>query len=93
MPTLEVGLNQTRTNSLIVPLLLENLPGSLIPVEIADHQREIPEFTGRLQERLDRLKTDPSLRDDFLEEMRRFLPAITMRDTLGQPAGGATSLR
>ena len=32
------------------------------------------------------LQTDSSLRDDFLKEMRRFLSAATVSDTLTQPA-------
>lgn len=62
------------------------LPSLLIPVKIADHHREVPEFTNRLQERLDRLRSDPALRDDFMKEMRRFLPAATVRETVDQPA-------
>ncbi len=62
------------------------LPASIIPVKIADHQREESEFRERLNERLDSLKTDPATRADFLKEMQRFLPAATVRDTLAQSA-------
>jgi predicted nucleotidyltransferase component of viral defense system len=62
------------------------LPAALIPVKIADHQRERSEFAERLRERLGSLRSDPATRDDFLKEMQRFLPAATVRETLGQPA-------
>lgn len=62
------------------------LPAALIPVKIADHRREPPEFAERLRERLGSLKSDPAAREDFLKEMQRFLPAATVRETLGQPA-------
>ena len=62
------------------------LPASLIPVKIADHQRERAEFADLLRERVGSLTTDPTTRSDFLKEMQRFLPATTVRDTLAQPA-------
>jgi len=61
-------------------------PAALIPAKIADHQRKQADFRERLQKRLESLKTDPAMREDFLKEMRRFLPAATVRDTLAQPA-------
>lgn len=62
------------------------LPAALIPLKIADHQRTNSEFKSQLQSRLASLKTDPSMRDDCLKEMQRFLPAAVVRDTLSQPA-------
>jgi len=62
------------------------LPAALIPAKIADHQREPSEFAGLLRSRVGGLKADPTTRDKFLAEMRRFLPAATVRDTLAQPA-------
>jgi predicted nucleotidyltransferase component of viral defense system len=62
------------------------LPAALIPMKIGDHQREQSEFTQRLRERIQYLKNDPVIRDDFLKEMQRFLPAATVRDTLAQPS-------
>lgn len=62
------------------------LPAALIPLKIADHLREKAEFRERLSERIGRLKTDPATRDDFLQEMQRFLPAAVVRDTLAQPS-------
>ena len=59
-----------------------SLPVELIPVKIRDHQREEDEFVSLLRCRSDALKADPRLREDFLKEMRRFLPAAMVRDTL-----------
>ena len=62
------------------------LPAALIPVKIADHQRERSEFANLLRDRIASLKNEPATREDFLKEMQRFLPAVTVRETLGQPA-------
>jgi hypothetical protein len=35
-----------------------------------------------LKDRIAALKTQPELRDEFMKEMRRFLPAATVRDTI-----------
>lgn len=58
------------------------LPTHLIPLKIRDHQRDDAEFVALLQERLDAMKSRPEMRDDFVKEMRRFLPAVTVRDTI-----------
>lgn len=62
------------------------LPAALIPVKIADHQREKSEFSTLLSERIGSFKADPAMRDDFLKEMQRFLPAAVVRDALAQPS-------
>lgn len=62
------------------------LPAALIPMKVADHHREKPEFRERLRDRIGSLKTDPATRDEFLKEMQRFLPAAVVRETLAQPA-------
>jgi len=61
------------------------LPAGLIPLKVRDHQRENAEFIGLLRERVTALKTLPETRADFMREMRRFLPAATVRDTLEKP--------
>jgi hypothetical protein len=61
-------------------------PAALIPAKITDHQRGKAEFKSLLRERLGSLKTDPTMREDFLREIQRFLPAATVRETLSQPA-------
>ena len=58
------------------------LPAKLIPLKIRDHQREEAEFTALLKERIASLKTQPEMRKEFLNEMRRFLPSTTVRDTI-----------
>lgn len=58
------------------------LPAPLIPLKIRDHQREEVEFTTLLKERIAALKTQPEMREDFMKEIRRFLPAATVRDTI-----------
>lgn len=59
-----------------------DLPTRLIPLKIRDHQRDDAEFVALLQERTDAIKTRPDMRKDFMKEMRRFLPAATVRDTI-----------
>jgi len=62
------------------------LPVKLIPLKIHDHQRSDAEFANLLQERTAALKVNPRMRDEFLKEMRRFLPAAIVRDTLEEPS-------
>lgn len=62
------------------------LPGKLIPLKIRDHQHTQSEFTTLLQERTAALRSQPSMREDFMKEMRRFLPAATVRDTIEKEA-------
>jgi len=62
------------------------LPAELIPLKISDHRREPAEFTALLGERINALKTEPARRKDFMKELRRFLPAATVRDTVEQEA-------
>jgi len=62
------------------------LPSELIPVKVRDHRREAAEFVFLLQSRSAALKAESQLREDFLKEMRRLLPATTVRDTLENPA-------
>lgn len=58
------------------------LPTQLIPIKIRDHQRDEAEFVALLQNRIAALKVQPEMREDFMKEMRRFLPAATVRDTI-----------
>jgi predicted nucleotidyltransferase component of viral defense system len=61
------------------------LPADLIPLKIQDYKRSNNEFIDRLSERLGKLKAEPTMREDFIKEMRRFLPAVTVRDTVKNP--------
>lgn len=58
------------------------LPAQLIPLKIRDHQRKPAEFTALLKDRIAALKTQPERRDEFMREMRRFLPGATVRGTI-----------
>lgn len=62
------------------------LPAQLIPLKIRDHQHEDAEFVTLLTERTASLRTQPVMREDFMKEMRRFLPAATIRDTIEKEA-------
>lgn len=62
------------------------LPTQLIPLKIRDHQHEEAEFVTLLTERTAALRTQPVMRKDFMKEMRRFLPAATIRDTVDKEA-------
>ncbi len=61
------------------------LPVDLIPSKLLDRQRAHGEFVKLLRERLRSLETSPEMRDDFVKEIRRFLPAATIRNTVGKP--------
>lgn len=62
------------------------LPTRLIPLKVRDHQRENAEFVELLRSRIQGLKSQPEMREDFLREMRRFLPAASVRDTVEKVA-------
>jgi predicted nucleotidyltransferase component of viral defense system len=62
------------------------LPVNLIPLKVRDHQRERAEFVELLQSRVQGLKDQPEMRDDYMKEVRRFLPAAMVRDTVGTDA-------
>ncbi len=58
------------------------LPAHLIPLKIQDHHRTDAEFRRLIEGRLKALKEQSTMRSDFIAEMRRFLPAATVRGTL-----------
>ena len=62
------------------------LPVHLIPLKVRDHQREENEFSDLLQTRIQTLRSDPTMRRDFIKEMLRFLPAATVRGTIEKEA-------
>jgi predicted nucleotidyltransferase component of viral defense system len=62
------------------------LPVALIPLKVRDHRRAAEEFVGLLRNRLSTLRTEAVVRTDFIKEMRRFLPAATIRETIEKPA-------
>lgn len=62
-----------------------DLPENLIHLKIQDHRRGESEFVELLQARLGALKSEPEMRESFIKEMRRFLPAATVRGTIETP--------
>lgn len=58
------------------------LPLQLIPLKIRDHKRKPVAFIAALEARLTALRRQPDMRASFMTEMRRFLPAPTVRDTI-----------
>jgi len=60
------------------------LPPKLIPVKIRDHNREPAAFVAALESRLAALRSQSDMREDFMREMRRFLPSAAVRDTIDQ---------
>ena len=58
------------------------LPSQLIPLKIQDHRRSTDEFRSLLQGRVGELNNSEALRKDFINEMRRFLPAAVMAQTV-----------
>lgn len=63
-----------------------NLPEKLIPLKIQDHRQTPESFVSLLSERVGDLSTHPRLREEFLKEMRRFLPSSAVGSTLENPA-------
>lgn len=61
------------------------LPAHLIPLKVRDHQRSDAEFVGLVESRLAELEAKPEMKQDFLRETQRFLPAATLRNTLENP--------
>ncbi len=58
------------------------LPLDLIPKKILDRQRNTVEFLDLLNERKSKLQIDTVLHHDFIQEMRRFLPAHIVMETI-----------
>lgn len=61
------------------------LPLELLPLKLRDHHCDIGRFLHLLAERQESLFTDAGTRESFVGEMRRFLPASVIRETVGQP--------
>ncbi|MDT8334183.1 MAG: nucleotidyl transferase AbiEii/AbiGii toxin family protein [Desulfurivibrionaceae bacterium] len=58
------------------------LPLALLPNKIIDRHQGTAEFVDLLNKRKVKLQRDPSLRHDFIEEMRRFLPVRIVEETI-----------
>jgi predicted nucleotidyltransferase component of viral defense system len=61
------------------------LPMKLVPLKIADHRRTPDEFICLLSARLKPLPGDKAAHADFVGEMRRFLPASVVKETVEKP--------
>jgi hypothetical protein len=53
-----------------------------VPLKIQDHKREAADFVSALETRIAALRTQPAMREDFMQEMRRFLPVAAVRETI-----------
>lgn len=62
------------------------LPVDLVLRKRADRRLEISDFLRQLEHRQEFLQENPACRRDFLSEMRRFLPATVVAETLSQDA-------
>ncbi len=58
------------------------LPKELMPIKVADHEREWGELVESLEERQAALRERPEMRADFVKEMSRFLPAAVVSETV-----------
>lgn len=58
------------------------LPAHLVPLKIQDHKRGAAAFVAALEARIAALREEPDMRGEFMKEMRRFLPAATVRETI-----------
>lgn len=61
------------------------LPLELVPRKLGDHGCEVQRFMGLLAERRQALLSEPRLQADFQREMRRFLPAALVAETVDSP--------
>jgi hypothetical protein len=62
------------------------LPHSLIPLKLEDHHCGASEFATLLGGRVKSLAANPLMKNDFLKEMRRFLPVAVSLQTVEQPS-------
>lgn len=62
------------------------LSAELVPRKAADRGLERADFLKRLEDRQAFLQAEPACRNDFLSEMRRFLPPSVVAETLAQDA-------
>ena len=60
------------------------LPLAIMPRKVADHRQTPEAFSASLRDRTAHMKSDPSMRVEFVKEMQRFLPAATVRETVEQ---------
>jgi hypothetical protein len=61
------------------------MPLELIPRKLNDHRCDWERFVGLLAERQLALRSTPTTHADFRQEMRRFLPAALVAETVDSP--------
>lgn len=61
------------------------LPLELLPRKLGDHHCELQRFLGLLADRQKALLSEPKIHADFQAEMRRFLPAALVVETVDSP--------
>lgn len=59
---------------------------ALLPLKLRDHHCDTQQFLGLLAARQQALLSEPQLFDEFRQEMRRFLPAALVEETVEEPA-------
>lgn len=62
------------------------LPLNLLPLKLVDHHCDQARFLALLNERSQALQNEPKFYEDFRQEMRRFLPAVLVSETVEQAA-------
>lgn len=61
------------------------LPLDLVPKKISDHRQTAAAFVAQLAARCGQLQENPSMRVEFMAEMRRFLPVRVVTETVENP--------
>lgn len=61
------------------------LPFDLVPKKISDHRQTVAAFIAQLAVRRGQLQENPSMRIEFVAEMRRFLPVRVVTETVENP--------
>ena len=61
-----------------------SLPLALIPKKVADHRRELVEYSEMLSERVGQLCDIPIFHEEFVSEMNRFLPPGIIAETVNK---------
>ena len=61
------------------------LPVFLLPVKVKDHMQDVDGFLEELNKRSNQLRHDMQMHQDFIFEMRRFLPLNVVESTVENP--------
>jgi predicted nucleotidyltransferase component of viral defense system len=58
------------------------LPLAIMPQKVADYRQKPETFSAALRDRTGLMKSDPSMRVEFVKEMQRFLPSRVVSETV-----------